>query len=151
MPLFLRLMLPALGLVVACGTHAATATCGTASFEVTVEHRGHPLDNRYQLFGRTAPGAEPQLLHTSDIGGWFYAACLQGERAVPLLVFQAFCGGSACVEDRYGIVETSTLHLLLAPGTGNTSNGAQAAALLKRAQPPDLSRAADTFCCDAGR
>jgi hypothetical protein len=79
--------------------------CGGTRFEVSVEHGEHPLDNVYTLFASLAGQDKAKLVHRSNLGGWFFAECVRSKAGTPLLVFQEFCGGSACVEDRYGVVD----------------------------------------------
>ena len=128
-------------------TAPARAECGGATFEVEIRRGAHPLSNVYQLKGRPASSTQPaRVLYTSDIGGWFYAACVPGRRG-DLLVFQAFCGGSACIEDKYGAVSPKTLNLLLKPDLKNVSNARKLQPLL-RGEVPYLPEDSRAFCCE---
>jgi hypothetical protein len=122
------------------------ASCGQAQFEVQVQSADHPLNNTYRLYGQASAEATKRLLYTAAEGGWFYAACVVGRKG-PVLLFQSFCGGSACVEDRYGAVDVKTLKLLLKPAKGNVSNAKAAKALLGRPAPYLVEDKA-SFCCD---
>jgi hypothetical protein len=126
---------------------APAATCGGAEFRVEVAHASaHPLDNTYRLYGG-APGAPARLLYTTDVGGWFHAACVKDGGGRPRLVFQSSCGGSGCPEDRFGIVDPATLALLLRPPAGRHGNIRDADRLL-RMRTPWIANDGSAFCCD---
>ncbi len=132
-------------------TSSFKAQCGNSTFEVTLENRGSTLENRYELRASSAvAGADRKLLYVSNEGGWFYAQCLPSAAAGgrSLLLFQAFCGGSACVEDRYGVVDADTLKLLLRPPKGNVGNAKAAAKVIGRKDVPYLPEDPKAFCCD---
>ncbi|MGN6526982.1 MAG: hypothetical protein ACTHL8_11375 [Burkholderiaceae bacterium] len=126
----------------------ATAACGGAAFRVEVSHASaHPLDNTYRLYGGPH-GAPGQLLYTTDVGGWFHAACVKDGAGRPRLLFQSSCGGSGCPEDRFGIVDPATLALLLRPPTGRHGNIKDADRLL-RLRTPWIANDGSAFCCDS--
>jgi hypothetical protein len=120
--------------------------CGGADFRVDATHGEHPLANVYRLYG-SAHGAPAQLLYTADVGGWFYAACVKDGQGRARLLFQSSCGGSACVEDKFGIVDPATLALMLRPGSANRGNIKRADALLER-KTPWIANDGSAFCCD---
>jgi hypothetical protein len=124
-----------------------SAVCGGTQFEVVAEHHEHPLDNVYRLFSKKPEQKRVTLVHISNEGNWFYAACLPDKQGVEKLVYQEFCGGSACVEDRYGIVDPQSIKTLLRPPTKNEPNSRQASRLLGQ-KVPDLSEDKRSFCCD---
>ena len=149
-------MKPAARLVLAIATsawpaaavhaQAFSATCGAADFRVEATHGEHPLHNVYRLEGGPR-GANAKLLYTADVGGWFHAACIKDGRGRPRLLFQSSCGGSACVEDKFGIVDPDTLAVLLRPGSANRGNIRRADALLER-KTPWIANDGSAFCCD---
>lgn len=125
----------------------ARTECGGAVFDVEVQRGAHPLSNVYVLRGRRASSTQlSRTLYSSDVGGWFYAACVPGRQG-DLLVFQAFCGGSACIEDKYGAVSPKTLKLLLKPDQKNVSNARKLKPLL-RGEVPYLPEDKRAFCCE---
>lgn len=131
-----------------CRADTFSTTCGSAQFEIIRSNRGHPLDTRYELYGTSFNRALPKRsLYIAEQGGWFYASCVPGKQGLPLLLFQSFCGGSGCVEDKYGLVEPTSLRLLIAPPTKNSGNSKQTSLLLGR-QVPYLPNESDAFCCD---
>jgi hypothetical protein len=137
-----------LGVPVASMANSFESTCGAATFQVIAENRGHPLDNKYALYSAPSKDGERKLLYTSDLGGWFYAECVAGADNRKLLLFQAFCGGSTCVENKYGIVDPVDLKLLVIPPSENKGNSKAAQAVLKTKRVPYLPRSKTAFCCD---
>lgn len=126
----------------------AQAVCGGARFSVQLHNDGHPLTNVYRLYGQPDGASQaPRLLYTGDEGGWFYAACVQAPKG-PVLLFQSFCGGSVCVEDRFGVVDARTLKILLRPDKANVGNEKKARAILGK-DVPDLAKDKASFCCDS--
>jgi len=123
--------------------------CGGAKFRVVAQNNGHPLDNKFTLSVGTPTGS--RNLFTSGIGGWFHAACLPTKRGKPLLVFQSYCGGSACLEGNYGAADPASFKLLLRPSAKNVENDKKLRVLLG-APAPHLGSFKEAFCCgDAGR
>lgn len=135
--------------LVSASAHAATpsiyeTTCGTTKFRVEVINNGHPLDNTFILAAVTSSGA--QELYKGEEGGWFDAACMQTRGGKPLLVFQSYCGGSGCLEGKYGAVEPSSLKFLLRPSLKNIENHDQLSKLLG-SPAPHLGDYQGRFCC----
>ena len=133
----------------AVSAHAANpqqfeATCGATRFRVTAVNNGHPLDNTFSLSALTTSGARE--LFKGEEGGWFHAACLPAKDGKPVLVFQSYCGGSGCVEGKYGAIEPATLKLLLRPSSKNVENHKQLSALLGTSAP-HLGNHKGAFCC----
>ena len=127
------------------GAKSYESKCGDSRFRVSVENRGHPLDNVYSIFG-TSSGVEKQLFVAED-GGWLHAACVTDAKRKSLLLFQSYCGGSGCIEDKYGIIEPVGLKLLLVPGAKNVGNSKAASHLLGK-PVPYLPRYKGAFCCE---
>lgn len=128
----------------AANTQQFEATCGATRFRVTVVSNDHPLDNTFSLSAVTTSGARE--LFKGEEGGWFHAACLPAKDGKPILVFQSYCGGSACVEGKYGAIEPATLKLLFRPSSRNVENHKQLSALLG-ASAPHLGKYKGAFCC----
>jgi len=144
------LFIAVLWLPISSFAESISAKCGGTEFEVAMENRGHPLDNVYRLLAKR-PGQDwPTQVHLSDIGGWFYAACVSDKEGIQRLVYQESCGGSACVEDKYGIIDTQTLKSLLQPSAKNEGNSALAMRLLNK-EVPYLPRDKNAFCCRLGK
>lgn len=104
----------------------------------------YPLDRKYKL--STVGTRNDKTLYVSDEGGWFQIACLQTATKHPLLVFQASCGGSGCLEGKYGAIDPGTLKLLLRPSTKNVENHKAMSKLLGY-EAPYLANHKDSFCC----
>lgn len=129
--------------------HAATprvfeGTCGTTQFRVSAVNNGHPLDNTYTLSAVTGSGVRE--LFKGEDGGWFHAACVATKNGKPILAFQSYCGGSACVEGKYGAIEPASLKFLLRPSSKNVENHKELSALLG-SSAPHLVNYKKAFCC----
>lgn len=120
------------------------ARCGVANFRVIAINNGHPLDNTYVLSAVTTSGS--QVLFKGEDGGWFHAACLTTKGGKQLLVFQSYCGGSACLEGKYGVVDPTSLSLLLKPSAKNVENHKELSALLG-SPALHLGQYKEAFCC----
>jgi hypothetical protein len=121
------------------------AQCGPARFRVNVENKGHPLDNSYELVAVTTSGNK--RLFVAEEGGWLHAACVRNAKGQPMLLFQSYCGGSKCVEDKYGIVDPTSLNVLLKPSAKNVGNAKEASKLLGKSVPY-LPKYKEAFCCE---
>ncbi len=131
----------------ASAVEITAANCGGAAFAVVHATTGQPAVNTFELSGSVVNAPhEKKKLHKSDLGGWFHASCLNGQGNRPLLVFQEYCSGAGCVEDRYGIVDPATLKLLLVPGKKNAGN-ADAASRVLGHKVPHLLHDKSAFCC----
>jgi hypothetical protein len=123
------------------------ASCGSSRFVVTVAGGDHPLANVYRIYGQTGlTTPHSRLLYVANDGGWLDAACVQSKQG-PSVLFQAHCGGTACVEARYGLISAQALTLLLQPPSTNASNAKEVQAMLGR-RPPALTEPGVSFCCD---
>ena len=121
-------------------------TCGENKFKVElIKNSSHPLDNVYKLYAITS--TEEKLLYVGDVGGWFHAACLKDKTGQDIILFQSFCGGSGCVEDKYGIIQAKTLKLILKPSEKNIGNTKRASQILGY-EVPYLLKFKNTFCCE---
>ncbi len=119
--------------------------CGSSYFLIISENHGHPLDNKFKLF--VSKDGKKNILFESDKGGWFNAICIEKNQTIPLLLFQSYCGGSSCVEDNYGIVNTLTNKFLLIPEKENIGNSKKAAKILGE-NIRVLMRKNKSFCCE---
>jgi hypothetical protein len=141
LPVILSLMIMS---AQAATTRVFEGSCGAAQFRVSQINNGHPLDNTFTLFVVTSSGVR-EIFRGED-GGWFHAACLAAKDGKPVLVFQSYCGGSACVEGRYGAVEPTSQKLLLRPSPKNVENHQELSALLGFSAP-HLGGYKMAFCC----
>jgi|GEM_PF-4910022 len=117
--------------------------CGKVRFFVNVLNNGYAFDNSYRLSAETASGFFELYTGKDE----FYAACLTTIHNQPLLIFQNFCDGSACVEQNYGVVDPETLSIRLQPNQDNTPN-TQALSDLLGFEAPNLSTSTLAFCCN---
>jgi len=128
-------------------SYAATKTyqtnCGKARFFVNVLNNGYAFDNSYRLSAETAAGFFELYTGKDE----FYASCLTTSSNKPLLIFQNFCDGSACVEQNYGAVDPENFSILLQPSQDNNPNK-QALSDLLGFEAPNLTTSALAFCCN---
>lgn len=130
--------------VLAAAPQVFKSACGLSKFQVSVVNNGHPLDNTFTLSTLTPSVARE--LFKSEEGGWFHAACMAKKDGTPVLVFQSYCGGSGCLEAKYGAIDTSSLKPLLLPSSKNIENDKQLSKLLSY-PAPHLGQYKKAFCC----
>jgi len=95
--------------------------CGGARVTITVVSKpSGPMEERARTtIAVTRDGAVREL---SYVGGIDFVGghCVKAADGRPLVVFQAYCGGSGCQDlDNWGIVDPRSLQVLLAPHDGN--------------------------------
>lgn len=125
-------------------TQTFETACDSVAFRVTSMNNGHPLDNIYSLTAKSSLG--DQEIFKSDVGGWFHAACIANHEDKAFLVFQNYCGGSHCLEGKYGVVDPSSLKLIISPDAANTENHQDVSRLLGY-EVPHLRNFNASFCC----
>ena len=69
------------------------------------------------------------------IGG----TCMQDARGEPRIVYKAFCGGSGCDGENWGIIDPVILRELLVPSKNNTEQARQLLGLPPKDAPKRLS------------
>lgn len=70
-------------------------------------------------------GKETSLRYDMNID-FIGAECLRTPQGRPLIVFQAYCGGSGCKDlDNYGIIDPLDLRVLLVPNDWNRQDAAR--------------------------
>lgn len=109
------------------------ATCGGTRFRVAWVYSGGVFDNRFTL--STFTKTEEKILYKNAEGGFFHAACLTAKTGKQLMVFQDYCGGTGCVESKYGAIDPSTLQIILRPNNANIDNGKDISNILGFAVP----------------
>ena len=119
-------------------------TCGPSKFQVSVINNGHPLDNTFML--SVIKSKETTQLFKGEEGGWFHSACMLKKDGSPVLVFQNYCGGSGCLEGKYGVIEPLSLKPLLWPSSDNVQN-IDALSELLGYPAPHLYQHKDAYCC----
>lgn len=110
----------------------AVLRCGAASFEIRRQQGGAlPDDSRYEIHGTRFIGTDDaSLVYGTPDSAFLLAACMHIEENKPMLVFQVGCRFDSCPPDNFGIVDPSTMKLVLVPGAPNTSNAEQARKML---------------------
>ena len=110
-----------LGWWVMAGAMAAqTFSCGGAEVKIAVIKRDSKnWEERAEAVVTVSKEGYSTVLryrHLDFIGG----ACVPVRDAVPMVAFQAYCGGSGCNDGaNWGIIETATLRVLTVPSDAN--------------------------------
>lgn len=127
------LLLPVLVLASAASLHdhalaEQAFSCAGAAVRIDVRalQRGPRQQSTEAVITVSRDGLDTILRYTEIdfIGG----QCLARGEAPPLLVFQAYCGGSGCKDlDNWGVVDPVTLRVLLVPADGNRAAARQIA------------------------
>jgi hypothetical protein len=124
-------------------------TCGDYEFEVSVSGADSLAgsDRIYHLvvFKKGDPQSKKPI-YKSEKGDWFEAMCFKSSKG-DVVLFQSYCQGSVCVEDKYGIVDGHDLKVLLKPDLKNISNEKEAKTILGT-DVPLISKEKNSFCCD---
>lgn len=105
-------------LVFATLSHASPVPCGPATFDVKYEPvKVSPLG--YDQVTLTATNGQNKITRQFEFV-YFEIACLKNPAGKAFIVYQAYCGGSACRDfDNWGIVEPDTMKVLLEPDDHN--------------------------------
>ena len=147
MKLLTIVMLCLLPITALAGQVSFESNCAGTTFRVTKMNHGHPLDNSYVLSAVTTTGTKEIYTTKQD---WFSAACLKSKSGQNFLVFQASCGGSGCLEGKYGVVNPGSLKLQLRPSEKNIENHKELSVLLG-SPAPYLHTYKGAFCCGASK
>jgi hypothetical protein len=115
--------------------------CGAATVSIAVVAReGRGREDRVESVLTVAENGAKTVLryrYIDFIGG----ACVPGRDGAPLVVFQAYCGGSACRDlDNWGVVDVRTRRVLLAPDDGNRARAERLAGPLPRLEMLSVQR-----------
>jgi hypothetical protein len=119
--------------------------CGNTTFRVIRQSSNHPLDNRYTVVARL--DETERTIHVAEDGGFFHAKCVRSKSGASYLLFQAYCGGSGCVEDKFGLVESKSLKPVVKPNPKNIGNSSAVSKLLGY-NVPLLMNDKTAFCCE---
>lgn len=136
MALFLNAALPTLAEPIVIKTH-----CGSADVELTVTLQKESTLGDIEsalIIAKNIKDSKRLLIEGEPGGDENFAIACVNSKLGPVLLFQLRCTGNACPEDdRYGIVRTDSLQLILSPIKSYTSNKARAEELLG-SKPPVL-------------
>lgn len=103
----------------------STTQCGDAAVEIIgLPYPDYQIGNALEkvtLRARTANRHIEKVFEgKTSRGEYFHAACVKGANKKYYIVFQNYCGGSACRDlDNYGIIDASSLEVLLMPSDTN--------------------------------
>lgn len=99
-------------------SHANPVPCGSATFDVEYEPiKASPLG--YDQVTLKISNGQNKVIKQFEFV-YFEIACLKNPSNKLFIVYQAYCGGSACRDfDNWGIVEPATLKILIEPDDHN--------------------------------
>ncbi len=86
----------------------------------------------------TRPGARATFQSWRDID-YIGGTCMQDARGEPRIVYKAFCGGSGCNDENWGIIDPVVLRELLIPSENNTERARELLGLQPKEAPRRLS------------
>jgi hypothetical protein len=114
-----KIFATAILIVVSASSFAAPISCGGATgelnFEKSIRHKG----DVESIVSVIRDGRSTILRYDGGID-FIGMECRKTKSGKPMLVFQAYCGGSACRDlDNYGIIDPSDLRVLLVPSDTN--------------------------------
>lgn len=111
-------------------------SCGGADVRIDVVGRASPMwEDRMEAVVTVARDAVATVLRYRQID-FIGGQCVTRNDGAPLVVFQAFCGGSGCRDlDNWGVVDPKTLRVLTVP---SDSNREEAQRLTDRSAMPNV-------------
>lgn len=99
-----------------------TFSCGPSTVDISFTKRPKAKDAEEHveaLLSVTDAGRTTTLRYDGTVD-FIGAMCAANAQKEPTVVFQAYCGGSACRDqDNWGIIDPKTLRVLLVPNDGN--------------------------------
>jgi len=105
--------------VISASSFAAPMSCGGATGELTFEKSPLHKGDVESIISVNRGGRFTILRYDGGID-FIGMECRKTKSGKPMLVFQAYCGGSACRDlDNYGIIDPSDLRVLLIPSDTN--------------------------------
>jgi hypothetical protein len=110
-------------LFMACtATAAQKFSCGGAEADISVIGRESPMwERRAEAVVSVSKDGYSTVLRYRNID-FIGGECVSVENSKPLVVFQAYCGGSGCKDgNNWGIIETEFLRVLTVPSDSNSS------------------------------
>ena len=121
--------------------------CGNYIFRVNIGKDPIDYDPEFTLYFK---GNAQQFIsfYVTKSVRYLNAACVQNNKGQNLFLFQAFCGGSGCPEDRFGIFDPDTKKMLIKPGHWLKGNYKQAKQFVSEDVLEQLIRHEKNFCCD---
>ena len=119
----LRFAMFAASFFVCSAAFANPVTCGAAKVDISFAKSAQFPDTVEAILSASIGTRSTVLRFDGDID-FIGAECRKTKEGKTMVVFQAYCGGSACKDlDNYGIIDPQDLRVLLVP---NDTNRAQA-------------------------
>lgn len=95
--------------------------------------------------------AKKKLFHQSEHGMFVTAACTKNKNNLDMFIFTEICGGSACIEDIYGLFDPNQKKLLLKPSDWPKGNLEEVIKILGKSDVLDSNHdypfIEHEFCC----
>lgn len=114
-----KLFITTILIVISASSFAAPISCGGATGELTFEKSPRHKGEVESVISVNRDGRSTILRYDGGID-FIGMECQKTKSGKPMLVFQAYCGGSACRDlDNYGIIDPSDLRVLLVPSDTN--------------------------------
>ena len=120
--------------------------CGDTLFLIEKHNISDKMKTHYNLF--YVENKKKILVYAGENGLPFYASCLKNTKGEALMVFEVFCGGSACPEDRYSIFDPRTKKMLLKSTGIFKGNSDKATEILGYIPPLLYENNSGAICCD---
>ena len=121
----LRLIYLVIGLTISTFTFANPIMCDGVKVEITFAKSVQYVDAVEAILVATIDSRSTTLRYDGNVD-FIGAECRKTKRGKALIIFQAFCGGSACKDlDNFGIIDPKDLRILLVPNDSNHSLATQ--------------------------
>jgi hypothetical protein len=105
--------------ILTTSSFAAKLPCGTATAELSFVKSTLNKDEVESVISVSRDGRSTVLRYDGGVD-FIGMECRKSKSGKPLLVFQAYCGGSACRDsDNFGIIDPFDLRVLLVPSDTN--------------------------------
>lgn len=123
----------------------AEKKCGNFTFRVKILNEGDIDEKRFKLYYYTK-GQRPILFYQSESGHYLDATCVQNKKKKYLMLFQEYCGGSACIENIYGLFDPHEKKILINPSDWPQGNSNEIEKIIS--YPPPFYSDGTFFCCN---
>lgn len=114
-----RAILITSGIGISVPSFADSISCAGTKVEITFA-RSTRFPDTVEAVLIASAGARSTILRYDGNIDFIGAECRKTQQGGPLIVYQAYCGGSACKDlDNFGIIDPKDLRVLLVPNDSN--------------------------------